>query len=96
MVRRKQHIRHSFETLSGVGQVFSVRTVTNLCQSYIGFLTYLFPWLILSSLIQRGGESKTQSTNVYSVLYLASEETPCRGGILKTVVEDTRGEANRY
>jgi len=41
------------------------------------------------------GESKTQSTNPYGKPYLANRETPCREGILKTVVE-IRGEANRY
>ena len=91
MVQVKQNSRHFFETLSGVDEIRSACTVYS-CQSSIGFLTYLFPWLILSSLIQRGGESKTQSTNEHSVLCLASREIPCRGGILKAVVTIHGGE----
>jgi hypothetical protein len=85
-VRRKQNIRYFSETLSRVGKIFLVRTKQSN-QSNIGFLTYLFPWLILFGLNKRGDESKTQSTDWRGVLRLANSETSCRGGIPKTVVE---------
>ena len=90
-MQRKHKIRNIFETLRRVDDFFSVCTV-QLHQSEIGFLTYLFPWLISSSQIQRGGETKTQSTNLRRELRLANRKTLVRRGDTKNRSRDTGGK----
>jgi hypothetical protein len=42
---------------------------------YIGFLTYLFPYLIISRLIQRGGQqTDCLNENVFALICLSSKD----------------------
>jgi len=90
-MRGKHKKGNIFEALRRVGEFFLIR-IRHLHQPEIGFLSYLFPWLILSSQIQRGGETKTQSTNLRRKLRLADGETFVRRGNIKNRSRDTGGE----
>ena len=90
-MQRKHKKGSIFETLRRVDDFFSVCTV-QLNQSEIGFLSYLFPSLIILRVIQRGGESKTQSTNLRRELRLAKRETFVQRGDTKNRSRDIGGK----